>query len=51
MQLGGRPLRPFPVPLEGDDVSDIVDRHRDQLPMNEHMVTMDPPDHTRERAC
>jgi cytochrome P450 len=41
---------PFPVPLEGDDVSDVVDRYRDQLPMHEHMVTMDPPDHTRERA-
>src|ERR1043165_8318418 len=25
-------------------------RYRDQLPMHEHMVTMDPPDHTRERA-
>jgi cytochrome P450 len=44
------PFAAFPVPLEGDDVSDIVDRHRDQLPMHEHMVTMDPPDHTRERA-
>ena len=44
------PFAPFPVPLEGDDVSDLVDRHRDQLPMHEHMVTMDPPDHTRERA-
>ena len=31
-------------------MSEIVDRHRDQLPMHEHMVTMDPPDHTRERA-
>ena len=30
--------------------SDIVAEHRDQLPMHEHMVTMDPPDHTRERA-
>ena len=38
------------MPLEGDDVSDIVAEHRDQLPMHEHMVTMDPPDHTRERA-
>ena len=37
------PFATFPVPLEGDDVSDIIDRHRDQLPMNEHMVTMDPP--------
>ncbi len=44
------PFATFPVPLEGDDVSDIIDHHRDQLPMNEHMVTMDPPDHTRERA-
>src|SRR3954454_18885492 len=44
------PFAAFPVPLEGDDVSDIVDRYRDQLPMHEHMVTMDPPDHTRERA-
>ena len=44
------PFATFPVPLEGDDVSEIVDGHRDQLPMHEHMVTMDPPDHTRERA-
>jgi cytochrome P450 len=38
------------VPLVGDDVSEIIDTNRHQLPMNEHMVTMDPPDHTRERA-
>ena len=44
------PFATFPVPLEGDDVSEIVDEYRDQLPMHEHMVTMDPPDHTRERA-
>jgi cytochrome P450 len=44
------PFANFPVPLEGDDVSEIVAKYRDQLPMHEHMVTMDPPDHTRERA-
>jgi cytochrome P450 len=44
------PYAMFPVPLEGDNVSELVDRYRDQLPMHEHMVTMDPPDHTRERA-
>jgi cytochrome P450 len=44
------PFATFPVPLEGDDVGEIVDRYRDQLPMFEHMVTMDPPQHTRERA-
>ncbi len=44
------PYATFPVPFEGDDISDVVARYRDQLPMHEHMVTMDPPDHTRERA-
>ncbi len=44
------PFATFPVPLEGDDVGGIIDRYRDQLPMSEHMVTMDPPAHTRERA-
>lgn len=43
------PFARFPVPLEGD-IGAIIERHRDQLPMNEHMVTMDPPAHTRERA-
>jgi cytochrome P450 len=44
------PFATFPVRLEGDDVGGIIERYRDQLPMNEHMVTMDPPMHTRERA-
>jgi cytochrome P450 len=44
------PYATFPVPLEGDDVSDVIARYRDHLPMHEHMVTMDPPEHTRERA-
>ncbi len=44
------PFATFPVPLEGDDVGAIIDRYRDQLPMHEHMVTMDPPAHTQERA-
>ena len=44
------PFATFPVPLEGDDVGAIIDRYRDQLPMHEHMVTMDPPAHTCERA-
>jgi cytochrome P450 len=44
------PFATFPVPLEGDDVGAIIDEYRDQLPMFEHMVTMDAPDHTRERA-
>lgn len=44
------PYAVFPVPLEGDDVSHIIEEYRDHLPMHEHMVTMDPPEHTRERS-
>ncbi len=44
------PFARFPVPLEGSDVSETIDRYRDQLPMHEHMVTQDPPEHTRQRA-
>jgi cytochrome P450 len=44
------PFAAFPVPLEGDDIGDIIDTYRDQLPMYEHMVTMDQPMHTRERS-
>ena len=44
------PFATFPVPLEGDDIGEVIDQYRDQLPMFEHMVTMDPPQHTRERA-
>jgi len=44
------PYAEFPVPLEGDDISETVAAYRDQLPMHEHMVTMDPPQHTDERS-
>ena len=44
------PFAQFPVPLEGSDVGEIIDRYRDQLPMHEHMVTQDPPQHTRQRV-
>jgi cytochrome P450 len=44
------PYAPFPEPLAGDDVSELIERYRDQLPQHDHMVTMDQPDHTRERA-
>jgi cytochrome P450 len=44
------PFATFPVPLQGDDVGPVIERYRDQLPMFEHMVTMDAPAHTRERS-
>jgi cytochrome P450 len=47
--LGG-PFPPLPFQPEGDDISPLIDQHRSYFPMNEHMVTMDPPDHTRARS-
>lgn len=44
------PFAPIPMPLVGEDVGELIEKHRPELPMNEHMVTMDPPEHTRERA-
>ncbi len=40
----------FPVPLEGDDVSAIIDQYRDTLPFSDQMPTFDPPKHTAHRA-
>jgi cytochrome P450 len=47
--LGG-PFPPLPFQPEGDDLSAQIELHRKQFPMCEHMVTMDPPDHTRARS-
>lgn len=43
---------PFPLPFEpvGDDISGLIDSHRDQFPLNEHLVSFDPPTHTAHRA-
>ncbi|MGH3849807.1 MAG: hypothetical protein ACRDRT_08900, partial [Pseudonocardiaceae bacterium] len=47
--LGG-PFPPLPFEPEGDDISAQIERHRNQFPMFEHMVTMDPPEHSRARS-
>lgn len=44
------PFPGFPVPLEGDDVSALIERHRDELPMSDQLPTFDPPVHTAHRA-
>jgi cytochrome P450 len=44
------PFPGFPVPLEGDDVSDLIEEYRDELPMNDQITTFDPPKHTEHRA-
>jgi cytochrome P450 len=44
------PFPGFPVPLEGDDVSDLIEAHRDELPFSDQLPTFDPPKHTDHRA-
>lgn len=44
---------PFPgisAPMEGDDVGAVIDAHRDELPMADQIITMDPPTHTDHRS-
>ena len=35
---------------DGDDIGELIAEHRDRIPMSEHIVTQDPPDHTRTRG-
>jgi cytochrome P450 len=44
------PFPGFPVPLEGDDVSALIEKHRDELPFSDQLPTLDPPVHTAHRA-
>ena len=44
------PLSGLPFGPGGDDVSELIEQHRDQLPMAEHIATQDPPEHTRTRG-
>jgi cytochrome P450 len=44
------PFPGFPVPLEGDDVSDLIEQHRDSLPFSDQLPCFDPPKHTAHRA-
>ncbi len=44
------PFPGFPVPLDGrDDVSDLIEQHRDELPFSDQLTTMDPPKHHDHR--
>lgn len=44
------PVPPFPVELTGDDVTDLVEQYRDDLPSGDQIVAFDPPKHTAHRA-
>ena len=44
------PFARWPVPLEGEDLSEIIEQHRDVLPFSDQLPTFDPPKHTAHRA-
>ena len=44
------PFPGFPVPLEGDDVSELIEEHRDELPFSDQITTFDPPKHKAHRG-
>src|SRR6476619_3111638 len=44
------PFKKFSVPLEGDDISEIIERHRDELPFSDQLPSFDPPMHTAHRG-
>jgi len=44
------PFPGFPVPLEGDDVSGLIEQHRDELPFSDQITTFDPPKHKAHRG-
>ena len=44
------PFTKWPVPLEGDDISAIIEEYRDQLPFSDQLPSFDPPRHTAHRA-
>lgn len=46
----GGPFPPLPFEPVGDDIGALIEQHRSELPMNEHIATMDAPEHTRVRS-
>jgi cytochrome P450 len=46
----GGPFPPLPFTPQDDDISELIEQHRTEMPLHEHMVAMDPPNHTRARS-
>jgi cytochrome P450 len=44
------PFSGLPFGPGGDDVSELIEQHRAQIPMAEHITSQDPPLHTRTRG-
>jgi cytochrome P450 len=44
------PFVKFSEPVEGDDISDLIERCRDELPFSDQLPSFDPPRHTDHRS-
>jgi cytochrome P450 len=44
------PFSGLPFEPVGDDIGDLIEQYRSQIPMSEHIVTQDAPEHTRTRG-
>jgi cytochrome P450 len=44
------PFKKFPEPFEGDDVTALIERYRDELPFSDQLPAFDPPRHTAHRS-
>ena len=44
------PFVKMSVPLEGDDIIDIIEEHRHELPFSDQLPSFDPPEHTAHRG-
>lgn len=47
------PFPGFPVSLEGlgnSDITELIEKHRDELPFSDQLPTLDPPTHTNHRS-
>jgi cytochrome P450 len=43
------PFPGLPVTVDGDDISEVIEAHRDTLPLHEFFASFDPPKHTDHR--
>ncbi len=47
------PFPGFPVPLDehrDEDITELIEKHRDEIPFSDQLPTLDPPTHTNHRA-
>lgn len=44
------PIPPLPFKPDGDDITDQLNKFRQEMPFGSMLVTQDPPDHTRSRS-